>query len=121
MSTDFEATPGASPAVEHAPWLPSVNTHRTFSPEKWAVIGYSHYLSGNEQDGENFTAKLLESIATGAWDHIPFFNKIPKYFHVENPAEFWSQVIFLTSCLPVSVQAQRNTSAVIQNSTNARA
>jgi hypothetical protein len=76
-------------------------THKIWHPQdgkniegqKIAIVGYSHYLRGNNIDNENVTISVLESVISGNQRH-DFFTKIRNYFCYDSHEEFWTRVYF---------------------------
>ena len=84
--------------IEHIPWRgPDYGT--SFSGQKLAIVGYSHYLQPHDVDDNQFSIDTVKGVLAKKWD-LFFFNQIAGYFGKD--LHFWNDVVFfnfLPSCI----------------------
>lgn len=86
--------------IEHDPWAPTVGGGIEQQPI--AIMGYSHYYRSGTSDSELLTRDVVNLVLKGKLDRNPFFSRIPGYFGLFDPKDFWPRVFFF-NFLPSSV------------------
>jgi len=90
--------------IEHLEWT-GPDYEQGFEGQKIAVVGYSHYLTPGDPDGDDLTSRMVRSAIAG--DNFPFFDAIGSYFGVLNNADLYNRALFfnfLPDCVGTSAR-----------------
>jgi hypothetical protein len=86
--------------IQHDPWIPT--KRGGIEGQNIAIVGYSHHHKAGTRDHRGLTRIIVRNVINGEQKRDSFFPRVPEYFGCNNPAQFWSRVLFF-NFLPCSV------------------
>jgi hypothetical protein len=86
---------------EHTPWC-GPEYELGVDRERIAIVGYSHWLSEDEEDTDKCTIDVVSRVISGEYSDNQFFKQIENYFGFESTEAFWNRMLFF-NYLPDSI------------------